>query len=277
MVEVLEVLPEEMSPEERVTRMRGLLEEAVTGDMSDVEALGQFIDLYEAHDIPPEARNAFYESLDLPEHRVVFGEDTFDLIVEQYDALGGAPRHNMPRGLPAVPSELENVLGRAYVAVASAQLFMNPGTQFGPYERFLEEDLQPDPASIPAEVRPVQVKNALSFMRSVELSWADHIDIPRQDYPDEFTDEQWEQMRKDNVVTAGQINAAWALLLEGNVALITALDCLEADEAFDRNKWTPWDDETQLEDGNLGNWEYHAEKCDRFRDKVAPLIAELTK
>lgn len=91
-----EVVAQTITPEERVSRMRDLLGYAADNDFADVEVLGAFIDLYEEHDMSSEeGRLAFYEKLDFPEHNIIFGDSSFDFIVERYDELGGIPRYQL--------------------------------------------------------------------------------------------------------------------------------------------------------------------------------------
>jgi hypothetical protein len=143
-------------------------------------------------------------------------------------------------------------------------------THFGDFESFIDEHLKPEYTG--PDPTPAQVEAAFSFMKSVELYWADHIDTPGDDYPDEFTDEEWEGIRKGKVERASHINVAWGLVLEGNAELVRAVSELENSSELQRERWTPWDTNIQLDDGTLRNWEYHGHKSDLFAKKIIPLL-----
>lgn len=118
--------PEQMTPEARVERMRTLLGTMDDNELSDVDELAEFLDLYRAHEVEGMDEITLWEGLDVPEHGIIFGDTTYETIVEAYDGLGGTPRENLPSGTPAIPNELEKSLGRAYIAVTTASESLRP-------------------------------------------------------------------------------------------------------------------------------------------------------
>jgi hypothetical protein len=146
-------------------------------------------------------------------------------------------------------------------------------TDFNAFDEYLRQNICLGGFQTPAEVTTDQLDSALTFMRGVELYWADYIDTPREDYPDEFTEEEWERIRKEEKVHgANKINEAWSLLASGNVKLILALDKLEKLEEFDQHNWEPWDSQIELDNGSLGNFEYYGRKSDTFFQAIAPSL-----
>jgi hypothetical protein len=80
----------ELSPQERVAKLQGLLREMIDTRFVDVQQMHGFMDLYNVHakGLKPNSDEyiGFLESLDQPEVR--FSEDTFDRIVYRHDDIG---------------------------------------------------------------------------------------------------------------------------------------------------------------------------------------------
>jgi hypothetical protein len=143
-------------------------------------------------------------------------------------------------------------------------------TDFGAFEEYLINSVTPEPA-VRADFSTSKLENALSFMRSVELYWADHIDWPREEYPDEFTDEEWEVIRKEKVAHAGFVNKAWAALLAGDYQIITLMDQMEQEDPQNPEKWTARD-RLELQIEPLDMVDRHGWKSDQFIRKIIPIL-----
>lgn len=140
-------------------------------------------------------------------------------------------------------------------------------TDLTAFEAFMEQNIVPDEA-IAVDFSASRLTNALSFMRGVELYWADHIEWPREDYPDEFTDEEWGKICKENVVHAGHINKTWAKLLAGDFQIITTLDELEQADKTNHGM-RPEKSRLKLVEDPL---EVGGRKSDKFTERIVPLL-----
>jgi hypothetical protein len=141
-------------------------------------------------------------------------------------------------------------------------------TDFAAFEDFLKRERVPGPA-VSADFSENMLSNALSVMRSVELYWADHTELSREDYPDEFTDEQWEQIRKEKVAHAGFVNKAWSRLLAGDYEVISLMDEIERADPQNPEKWSE-QDRLALIDDPMDTVDRHGWKSDEFIAKVIP-------
>ncbi len=120
----------------------------------------------------------------------------------------------------------------------------------------------------------IRLTNALSFLRGVELYWAYHLDLPTEDYPDQLTAEQQEQIRKDRVVHAGYLNKAWTKVLAGDFRVINHMDRLE--QADPQNLDTgPEKDHRQQEENPLEVLEVdeiYLWKHNKFMEHIIPAL-----